>query len=134
MQPLQVFIPNVLLRSVVEVTHFLPLPPQDNHPMDPVVATDMVDSQWVEQTLPIGAPTLAHDKHLEAMLVPQPVSLTCQPDRLPANVAMVVEGSSRASIALCNKPKPTCLIQAEAAAEGVVRHANPLVVVRMLKS
>jgi hypothetical protein len=132
MQLLQAFIPSVLLRSVVAVTRYLPLL-RDNHHMGPAIAMDMADSQWVEQTLLI-VPILVHDKHLEGILVLQPVNQMFQPDRLPASVAVVAEGSSRASIAPCNKPKPTCPTPPEAAAEGEVRHANPLAVAQMLKS
>lgn len=133
MQPLQVFILNVLLRLVVVVIRYLPLPLQGNHLMGPAIATGMADSPWVEQTLPT-VPVLAHDKHLEATLGLQPVNPMCQPGRLPANVAVAVEGSWLASTAPCNKPRPTCLIQPEAAAEGGVRHANPLAAVQMLRS
>lgn len=93
MQPLQVFILNVLLRSVVVVViRYLPLPLQGNHLMGLAIATGMADSPWVEQTLST-VPALAHDKHLEATLGLQPVNPMCQPGRLPANVAVAVEGS-----------------------------------------
>jgi hypothetical protein len=92
MQPLQAFIPNVLLRSVVAATHYLPLRLQDNRLMDQAIATGIADSRWVEQTLPI-VPILAHDKHLEVILGLQPVNPMYQPDRLPASVEVVVEGS-----------------------------------------
>jgi hypothetical protein len=136
LQLLQVFIQNVLLKSVVAVvvTRCLPLLHLDNHPMGPVIVMDMADSLWVEPTRPIGVPIQVHDKHLEVILVHQPLTPTCQPDQPLANVAMAVEGSLQASTARCNKHRPTCPIQVEATAEGEARHAKPSVVVRMHRS
>jgi hypothetical protein len=93
-------------------------------------------SQCLEPTLPTEVPALDNDKHLAATQDHQLVSLMClpvQPPRMSVFATVVGVGSSRASTALCNKPKPICRMEAGATAEEGAIHAKPLAVL-MLRS